>query len=196
MPDSSTTPAQALAAVRQYFLNLDADRAAFRNWCGGNPTGGPNGDGNYPLQDFTGQIHMTPCPAKIIQLIQPSGSGTSLQAVGSEAIPRGYPVNVYYDGTVARARKADAAYADRRCNGFALTDVTDGASITVARFGVAGAINFAAFTQNVFLAPGGGVSDAPPVWPNQLVQRLGMGIPGQGLSYEIGEPTIISDPNA
>ncbi|WP_226018410.1 hypothetical protein [Novosphingobium sp. FKTRR1] len=195
MPDTSTTPSQALAAVRQYFLNLDADRAAFRDWCGGNPTGGPNGDGNYPLTDFTGNVHMTPCPAKIIVLGAPNGSGAALTAVAAEAIPRGYPINVYYDGATARARKADADYSDRRCNGFALADITYGSMATVAQYGVTGALAFVAFAADVFLASGGGVSVVAPAWPSQIIQRLGVGIPGQGLSYEIGEITVISDPN-
>jgi hypothetical protein len=68
MTDTSTTPAQALEAIRTYFQNLNADRAQFRDWAAGSVSGGPNGDGNYPLQDFTGNIALLPCPAKIAAL--------------------------------------------------------------------------------------------------------------------------------
>lgn len=33
------------------------------NWLNGTPTGGPNGDGRYPLTDKNGVVHLTLCPA-------------------------------------------------------------------------------------------------------------------------------------
>lgn len=68
MADNNTTPAQALSAVREYFLMLENDRAQFRDWAGGTADGGPNNDGDYPLTDFTGNVHTVPCPAKIAAL--------------------------------------------------------------------------------------------------------------------------------
>lgn len=68
--ETTTTPAEALTAVREYFLLLTADRAEFKDWAGGVVGGGPNNDGDYPLTDFTGNVHLVPCPAKIAATVE------------------------------------------------------------------------------------------------------------------------------
>lgn len=65
VPPGTTTPAQALTAVADYFNDLQADRQLYKDWCGGLINGGPNLDGEYPLMDFTGNTYLVPCPAKI-----------------------------------------------------------------------------------------------------------------------------------
>jgi hypothetical protein len=77
-----TTPAQAAAAFLGYVANINADRAAYKNWCGGTPTGGPNGDGNYPLTDFTGNTILVACPAKLAAI---GGNITAMMAALAEA---------------------------------------------------------------------------------------------------------------
>lgn len=72
---TDTTPAQALTAVREYFLALDADRAEFKAWASGEADGGPNSDGQYPLTDFTGAEYLVDCPAKIAGTVEETMDG-------------------------------------------------------------------------------------------------------------------------
>lgn len=51
----------------------------FRNWSGGTASGGPNGDGNFPLADAAGNVQLIPCPAKLIENI--GGAGLSMASI-------------------------------------------------------------------------------------------------------------------
>ncbi|ADU12044.1 hypothetical protein [Asticcacaulis excentricus] len=66
-----TTPAEAAATIQQYFNELRADREEYAEWATGTVTGGPNGDGLYPLRTFTGEVVKIPCPAKAMATAQP-----------------------------------------------------------------------------------------------------------------------------
>jgi len=81
------SPADALSAVQGYFQDLNGDRAMFRDWCAGTPEGGPEGDGNYPLMDFTGNSYLVPCPARI-----GATAVLSVQGLASRVFP--YYVNL------------------------------------------------------------------------------------------------------
>lgn len=89
MPTMDTTPTQALAAVREYFVRLDLDRAQYRDWIGGTIFGGPNGNGEYPLTDFTNNTSFIKCPARIISDVGSGGGGG-----GSVIVPA---TNVMYN---------------------------------------------------------------------------------------------------
>lgn len=43
----------------------DLSQIEFANWLAGTATGGPNGDGFYPLTDSAGVTRLFPCPAKV-----------------------------------------------------------------------------------------------------------------------------------
>lgn len=64
MPTSDyfPSPTETLAAIREYFLSLDADRTQFREWLAGEVDGGPNNDGYYPLTDLSTNEFLVPCP--------------------------------------------------------------------------------------------------------------------------------------
>lgn len=68
MPTSDyfPSPTETLAAIREYFLSLDADRVQFREWLAGEVDGGPNDDGYYPLTDLNDTEFLVPCP-KLLQ---------------------------------------------------------------------------------------------------------------------------------
>lgn len=51
--------------IQTYWDNLNADRAQWRNFIAGTVAGGPNGDGTYPLTDFTGNTYFLKCPAQV-----------------------------------------------------------------------------------------------------------------------------------
>jgi hypothetical protein len=88
-----TTPAEAAAAAEAYFVQLNADRQQYRDWIGGTPTGGPGGDGKYPLTDFTGNTYLIPCPAKAIADLPAGGTGFNLAGINA------LPIAVTADGT-------------------------------------------------------------------------------------------------
>lgn len=65
-----------------------ARETQFREWMTGTISGGPNGDGFYPLSDSTGYTQLAACPAKlrdisqvIIQRITPSSSSLFVDAL-------------------------------------------------------------------------------------------------------------------
>jgi len=68
-----TTPAEAINSIQAYFTNLNADRQQYRNWVAGTPTGGPAGDGKYPLTTFDGTTYQVACPAKAVADLNASG---------------------------------------------------------------------------------------------------------------------------
>ena len=51
--------------IENYWTQLNQDRAYWRDFIAGTVTGGPNGDGTYPVPDYTGNINMLKCPARI-----------------------------------------------------------------------------------------------------------------------------------
>jgi len=61
-----TTPSETLAAIRDYFVALGADRTAWSNAMRGSATGGPGGDGFYPLPLSDGSTIQVPSVAKLI----------------------------------------------------------------------------------------------------------------------------------
>ncbi|WP_454278973.1 hypothetical protein [Sphingomonas sp. Marseille-Q8236] len=71
MADQALTPAQVadFVAVWQAWGN-SVDQ--FNAWMMGTATGGPNGDGRYPLTNRGGQVVLVMCPAKLATLV-PTG---------------------------------------------------------------------------------------------------------------------------
>ena len=53
------------AAVTAVLAQLNTRDAQFAAWLAGVPLGGPNGDGRYPLTDFSGTTRLVSCPTKI-----------------------------------------------------------------------------------------------------------------------------------
>lgn len=88
--EAELSPSRAELTNRMSEL-LDAWQARetqFREWMTGTISGGPNGDGYYPLSDSTGYSQLAACPAKlrdisqdIIQRITPSSSSLFVDAL-------------------------------------------------------------------------------------------------------------------
>lgn len=98
-----------------------------RDWLGGVATGGPNGDGAYPLQDVTGQTFLVPCvaawQAKVDAITDPL---TGLQATADQAVTDAQAAqtaaaasetNAAASATTAQSASSDASmYATNSAN--------------------------------------------------------------------------------
>lgn len=85
--DSITTPSHSELTNKIATL-LQAKQTAdnqFRDWLGGAPNGGPNGDGSYPLTDSSGFTRLVPTPALIAaqgrKMVSPGGDIVTSQAL-------------------------------------------------------------------------------------------------------------------
>lgn len=98
-----------------------------RDWLGGVATGGPNGDGAYPLQDVTGQTFLVPCvaawQAKVDAIADPL---TGVQATVDQSVTEAQAAqtaaatsesNAATSATAAQSAKSDAdMYATNSAN--------------------------------------------------------------------------------
>lgn len=84
--DSTTnaTIASKIVTMLDKWSVRDAEISA---WAGGTITGGTNGDGNYPITDMDGVVHLLPCPAKIVSTASGGGAVVSGGTVAN-AIPK------------------------------------------------------------------------------------------------------------
>lgn len=60
---SSNTIPQVVSAFNSFQEKWDLVQVEMREWLNGTATGGPFGDGRYPLTDLEGVVHYVPCPA-------------------------------------------------------------------------------------------------------------------------------------
>lgn len=110
----------------------------------------------------------------------PNTQSVVVNIVANEALNAGDAVNVFYNGTERRVRKAIATGSSTQAHGFVLADASAGSSVPVYLSGLNTAIPRGAVTasqvgQPVFLSAstGGAVTLTPPSSTNNLVQRLG-----------------------
>lgn len=66
---------EILDALTDLVGRRDLSQQEFNNWLGGSATGGPSGDGYYPLTDGSGFTRSVASPAKLAELAQIGGSG-------------------------------------------------------------------------------------------------------------------------
>lgn len=59
----AVTNADLASQVSSLIAKWDTYTKQLRDWLAGTPTGGPYGDGRYPLQNSLGQVFYVPCPA-------------------------------------------------------------------------------------------------------------------------------------
>lgn len=76
-----TTGPEAAAKIQEYYQYKIEEQIEYKNWVSGAINGGPNGDGMFPLTDFTGNVTWVPSPAKAaaaavaLQFVVLSGAG-------------------------------------------------------------------------------------------------------------------------
>ena len=74
---SNAQLAQQISELVNYWRTRDVQ---FAQWLGGTPSGGPYGDGRYPLTDYLGVIQYLYCPAALESSVTSSASSAAAQA--------------------------------------------------------------------------------------------------------------------
>lgn len=67
---TSTLPAELAARLSGVLGRWQANQDQFAAWLGGSATGGPEGDGRYPLTDALGDTRLLECPARLLVLVE------------------------------------------------------------------------------------------------------------------------------
>ncbi|HYG87002.1 MAG TPA: phage tail protein [Azospirillum sp.] len=77
---TSTLPAQIAAKIANMVDKWQVREEQYDDWVGGSPTGGPNGDGKYPLTDSQGVTRLVESPARLLQLLD-DGVASNAEAI-------------------------------------------------------------------------------------------------------------------
>jgi hypothetical protein len=81
-----STNAQLTQQINNLLAAWNQREAQFRDWLAGTPTGGPNGDGRYPLSDASGVTQLVDCPAKLADTVGgPAGLSTTARLLAETA---------------------------------------------------------------------------------------------------------------
>lgn len=109
--------------------------------------------------------------------MMPVGVGAEVTVcVTSENLVAGNFVNLYLNGGVITARKADATTNGKQANGFTLANVTSPASATIFRISNTNtALSGLTIGSDYYLSTtAGGVTTTPPSTAGNIVQYLGI----------------------
>jgi hypothetical protein len=78
---------QLMAQVTALLSSWNEREREFRDWLAGTATGGPNGDGKYPLTNANGDTFLVDCPAKLADTVAgPAGVSLEAQEAAEEAL--------------------------------------------------------------------------------------------------------------
>lgn len=114
-PIDSANFAQLITQAQELRVSIGEAITGYYAWAQGTATGGPNGDGYYPLSVPNGPTVLVPSPAKLADLAEAGGGGGSDSPLTAEAImalttlatpndgSNWYPT-VASDGTLRRGR--------------------------------------------------------------------------------------------
>ena len=117
------------------------------------------------------------------------GIGADVVVVpAAEALSAGDFVNLFDNGGTYSARKADASAVGKRCHGYVISAVANGANATVYRDGNNGSVTGVPI-GGVYLSATtpGGVTGTPPSAPGQIVQQLGVATSATNINFEAHE---------
>lgn len=80
------TNAQLAVQITTTLQKINEREAQYRDWLSGSPTGGPNGDGRYPITNLAGETILLDCLARIVDLVDgPAGQSASAKALAEAA---------------------------------------------------------------------------------------------------------------
>jgi hypothetical protein len=131
-----------------------------------------------------GKIPALNSSGKLDSTLLPSGVGAETLSIPSfENLTAGNFVNIFLDGGVAKARKADAATAGKEANGFVLANVTAPANATVYAQGLNNALSGLTIGEDYYLSsttPGAAQATSP----------TGAGVVSQHLGRSFNATTI------
>lgn len=146
-------------------------------------TGGTGQENKIAALDSSGRFDSS---------MMPTGIGAEISIVpASGALAAGDLVNVFNDGGVMRARKADASTAVAPANGFVLAAVADTANATVYWGGLNGQCTGLTPGPH-FLSTTAGISNhVPPSATGNIVQKVGIAISATTLFFNPQDPILL-----
>lgn len=150
-----------------------------------NTSSGAPDAGKLPKLDGSGKLDST---------MMPSGIGAdTLSVVTSENLAGGDTVNLWNDGGVIKARKADATVTGKRAHGFVLGATTSGQSATVyfdgTVTGLSGLTLGATYYQHT---TAGALTATPPSGAGNVVQEVGVATSATTLEFSPSEPVELA----
>lgn len=145
--------------------------------------GGAGQANKIPALDLSGRLDPT---------MMPTGIGAETSAVPAfGALAAGDFVNVYNDGGVMRARKADASSGVAPANGFVLQAVVDGATATVYWGGLNNALTGLTPGQHFLSTTPGASNHVAPSSAGNIVQKLGIAVSSTVLNFNPQDPILL-----
>jgi len=151
MADIAQTNAQLAAQINALLQKWNAREAEFRDWLGGDATGGPNGDGKFPLTDASGRTILVPSPALLADTVEgPAGLSREAQ-VSSEAArdeARGHRDQAAADAAVANASRSAAQDAKNLAKQYRDDAAAHAAGLSSARTAAESAAENAALARD------------------------------------------------
>lgn len=139
------------------------------------------------------KIVMTSSTGRIDGSLMPVGIGAETQVmVASEALIAGDFVNIFNNGGVPNARKADNSNG-RSANGFVLESVANAANATIYLSGLNNARTGMIPGTVYFLGTSGGVSTSPPPSTSigAIIQQLGVSANTTTIQFDYDAPITI-----
>lgn len=135
-----------------------------------------------------GKIVALDAAGRLDNTMMPVGIGADTQSiVTSENLSAGNLVNIYNNGGVATARKADATTAGKEAHGFVLSSTTSPAAATVYFEGTVTGLS-GLTPGNQFLSTTPGLSDeTPPNATGNVIQSVGTATSATTLNFERGQ---------
>lgn len=115
--------------------------------------------------------------------------GEVLIREASEDLDAGDFVNVFDDGGVAKARKAEASGPSTKAVGYITNNFLDGEQATILGEGILSGQTGLTIGEPVFLSlTAGDITQTPPTGVGEIWQQVGVAISATEVRVEIGEP--------
>lgn len=147
-------------------------------------SGGAGSANNIPALDASGRLDAT---------MMPTGVGAETSAIEAfGALAAGDFVNVYNDGGVAKARKADASSGTAPANGFVLAAVTTGNTATVYWSGLNNQVSGVTPGQHFLSTTPGASNHVAPTATGNIVQRLGFAVSSTVIMFDPQDPILLA----
>ena len=141
--------------------------------------------GKIPALDSTGRLDAT---------MMPVGIGADIVIMTtSEDLTSGSFVNIWLNGGVATARKADATTSGKEADGFVLTGTTSGGNATVYFAGQNTQLSTLTIGSRYYLATTAGATTATaPSATGNVVQYLGRAVSATSIAFDTQAAVILA----
>lgn len=146
-------------------------------------TGGAGQANKVPALDLSGRLDVT---------MMPTGIGAETSAVEAfGALAAGDFVNVFNDGGIMKARKADASSAVAPANGFVLAAFAIGETATVYWGGLNNQVTGLTPGLHFLSTTPGASNHIAPAAAGNIVQRLGLAVSSTVINFQPQDPILL-----